>query len=298
MSLSTLPYTELTALTDALVGSEVSTNQQTRLDALYNLAVKRAIGQSQWWPRLLVVSEPRSVLRGKVDSVEDGFQVYGAGTDAANGLYVSNGSINGKVAYRLFDSDGSTELYNVQWDNSSDWELIDGNTASVLYSITDTSATPPLEGWSVSTGTSPAPLLVDLGVIDVYLGIHPYNPFTDRTCAPISFHKQGSDVVLHTNQDLSTVYVSYKKKQTDRYGDGTGGTVSDIPEEWFNYMANYAARIFQMGEMRDNASFGLTISDREVQECLVDELMKIEEQGFDNVSKRITTHLISDNTIY
>ena len=284
MSLETRTYAELLDQISGLVGTELTSNQLTRARSNVNLAAKRAYDRSKWWERFLVVAEPRTVSRGYVDFEEDSFNVYGAGTDGVNGLYVRNGTANSRARYSKYQA-GSTTLidWDIEWDNSSDWEILVGANNSTLtenllyYTITDASATPPLVGWTTATdGTAPSPLLEDVSKIKTFLSINPTDPYSGSWTDQLEFVASARGAYLTYVQDYDTVYVTYKKALSDRYGDGTGGTVSDIPEEWFYYIALYAARQHQIAEQVGDMT--AVLASREVDEALLDELEKLENQ--------------------
>ena len=99
----------------------------------------------------------------QIDS--DVYTVYGAGTKDANGLYVRNGnSADGNPAYTLYDSDGTTALYNM-WSllkgtwyiSSSDIDDIDGLTNEAVYAHTTPSPTPSESGWVSADPLDTAP---------------------------------------------------------------------------------------------------------------------------------------------
>lgn len=275
MSLSTRTYDELKLQVEAMVGKDLTPKQVVRMNSNINLAAKRAYDRSKWWERFLIVAEPRTSSRGYVDFTEDSFHVYGAGTSGVDGLYVRNGTVNTKAAYRLYDSDGTTELYSIEWDGSTDWQLLDSSD-NIIYDITDSSTTPPTSGWAANTGTAPAPLLVDVAEIKTVIAIHAYKNYGSDWSEQVEFAASSRGIYLTFCQSLNPVYVTYKKVLTDRYGDGTGGTTSTIPEEWFYYMALYAARQQQITEQVGDVGAG--IQSREVEEALLDELEKLEVQ--------------------
>ena len=296
--LSTRTYTEFIAQTQALCGANFSAGSATsNIMALGNLAARRASKESQWWERLLVASEPRSVIRGRVAASEDSFSVYGAGTAAVNGLYQRNGTVNSKAAYTLYDTDGTTALYDIEWDNSTDWQILSAADA-VMYDTTDSSTTPPLSGWAVNTGLTLPPLLVDVADIDTYMLISSTNYVSDSSSRPIRFFVDSSGATLRTNDAPCIAYVTYKKTLTDVYGDGESGTVSDIPSEWFNYMTLYAAYMYQASQRQDNPNAGHGLALREVENSLQDELIRLEDQHItDNLAKNIYTHLSQNNSL-
>lgn len=88
-----------------------------------------------------------------------GFSVSGAGTAAANGTYCESGTINGRPRYVK----GS---YTIEY--TSDWIINDEgygpnwlirSSGTELYYASVTNATPPLSGWGLYLGDSPAPTL-------------------------------------------------------------------------------------------------------------------------------------------
>ena len=296
--LTTGTYDEFILLTKALCGLDSFTPEdEANVVAFGRLAAKRAFKESQWWERWLVSGEPRTVSRGRVDASEDSYNVFGAGTSAVNGLYVRNGSVNGKAAYTLYDTDGTTALYDIEWDNSTDWQILSAADV-VLYDITDSSTTPPASGWAANTGTNPSPLLNALADIDTFLCISSTDTIRDSSSRPVRFFVDSSGANLRTNDAPGKVWVTYKKTNTDKYGDGTGGTTTAIPSEFMNYMSLYAAYMYQSSQGQNNASQAYGIALREVENALQDELMRLEEQGVtDNLAKSIYTHLSQNQSL-
>ena len=296
MALYTNTWDEFKAHVEGFCGSGLRSEEWERIRSNANFAAKRAYRRSQWWERYLVTAEPRTLSRNEIQSTEDSFHVYGAGTDAVNGLYVRNGSVNGKAKYTKYDTDGTTVLYDIEWDNATDWQILSAADA-ILYDITDSSDTPPTSGWAANTGTAPAPLLVDVADIDTFLQVDRYDIFQDRTSRPCQGHAVNGRFVLHSDTDDKIVYVTYKKAHTDVYGDGTMGTTSTIPSEWFNYMALHASYMYLASTRQSNPNGYTGVAYREVEAALEDELMRIEEQGLSNVAQRVSTHLAYNTSL-
>ena len=298
--LSTRTYDEFIAQTQALCGAGFSDEEKAQLTALGNLAAKRAYKESQWWERFLVASEPRTALRGRVDATEDSFYVFGAGTEAANGLYVRNGvSItDGNPAYTMYDSDGTTALYDLFSSENTEWFILEVGVQEI-YRVISSATTPPESGWTTTSfGEEPAPLVTALADIDTYMMISSTDTIRDSTSRPIRFYVDSSGANLRSNAAPETVWVTYKKVNPDIYGDGNSGTVSDIPSEWFNYMSLYAAYMYQSSQRQNNpnAAYGLAL--REVENSLQDELIRLEDQHItDNLAKNIYTHLSQNQSL-
>jgi hypothetical protein len=79
----------------------------------------------------------------------------GAGTAATDGTYPANGTLNGKVRQTHTGA-----VYNIGWSSFEGWWAIYTLTPdNAIYFNTDTGSTPPLTGWQVGSGNSPAPTL-------------------------------------------------------------------------------------------------------------------------------------------
>lgn len=296
MSLSTESYSDFVNHVEAMCSESFTTNELTRLQKNANFAARRAYNASVWWERFLVVSEPRSVERGDIAFTEDAYYLYGAGTAGSNNLYKRNGSANGNARYSKYGANDSI-LWDLEYDGSANWEVLtgSGNTLTentVYYTVANTDSTPPLSGWSVSNGVSPAPLLVDVSDIETVLLVNQYDLISDSSAyCPVGFHSTARGITLHRD-DLDIAYVTYRKPLTEKYGDGSGGTTTSIPSEWFYFMAAYCARLQQISMRQSNDSPYVATGSREVEESLSDALMKLEEQNTSNsIAKRIQTHL-------
>ncbi len=79
------------------------------------------------------------------------YLVKDAGSLDVNGIYIEDGTLNGKPKYRL----GTTSFY-IQFNAESQWEI--ANSSTQYYYNTTASDTPPTSGWVQGTGgSSPAP---------------------------------------------------------------------------------------------------------------------------------------------
>ena len=96
---------------------------------------------------------------------------------------------------------------------------------------------------------------------------------TTPSVASVQKWYQDASGIRLTSPNTDTVFVGFKALNTDKYGDGTGGTVSDVPEEWANYMSYAAARMLQTAQ-RSAVDF-VGISLREVDEQLNNALMRV-----------------------
>jgi hypothetical protein len=292
MSLSTETYDDLIAQVEAQVMYTFTPTETPRIDSVINMAAKRIFKSSVWWERYLVVSEPRTVTGNLVEFTEDSYHVKGAGTADVNGLYVRNGTFNTLPRYSLYEGDGTTVRHNIEAEDSSGTQWIIGNDTTSVYNVTTAATTtPPGSGWELDDGVAPAPRVYALSDMETILQVNRYDLTSSPGYCPVGYHVTSRGVELHSD-DLDEVYVTYRKPLTDKFGDGTGGTTSAIPSEWFNYIALYAARTYQMASRQSNDSPFVGIGARELDEAKQDALMKLEEQNISNsIAKRIQTHL-------
>lgn len=86
--------------------------------------------------------------------------VSGAGSVDVNGVYVQNGTHNGKPYYQYWSG---TYNYAIVWEcyyECPGWHLIEADNVELFYVTADGGATPPSTGWfGAINGISPAPVV-------------------------------------------------------------------------------------------------------------------------------------------
>ena len=192
-------------------------------------------------------------------------------------------------------------------ERATTWQILAGAGNStfaentLIYSNTSTADTPPLTGWVTETaGTALSPVLVDLAdigtVLDVNVGGEPYGYLWDAR-KKYFVDSTGIRILSNVNDD-TIAYVTYKKELTDVYGDGTEGTVTDIPNEWSEYIARYAARDMAASELSGSELQG-TVGMREVERAYDDMLWREESQNpEESIQRRVMTNLSTTNYLY
>jgi len=290
MAQNTKTWSQLTNLVEARLGHDLSDKELRRVQALANDAADSLYLDTPWWERFLVL-EPRTVERGYVAYTEDSYNVYGAGTEDVNGLYVRNGSVNGNAAYTLYDEDGTTALYDIEWDGATDWQLLSAADA-VIYDITDSSTTPPETGWASNTGEDPAPIVQALSEIGEYIGHWNGAVFQCAGATPGTAYPDQNGIRITNCNASDVVYVAFKKTLDEVYGDGNIGTTSDIPAEWFNYMALQTAAAW------DGAQDRPTVRAKDIDRAFDQALLKINRQGiYNNIASRFRTYYGCDVSV-
>jgi len=144
------------------------------------------------------------------------------------------------------------------------------------------------EARTVSAGVVPF-TQSGLGSIDTFLQIHRTQPFQTASAQLIEFYVQnGGATLIDGNLDLSSAYVTYKKQLTDTYGDGSSGTVVNVPDEWFEYLAHGTYADFLRAEGQQEKA---ALADAEAKDKLDDELIRISDMHTINaVANRIQTN--------
>jgi len=283
MATNTRTWAEAVGLTQARAGASFAAGTELdNIGFLLNSAARTIYDESRYWERQLVV-EPRTVSRGYVAYTEDSYNVYGAGTDDVNGLYVRNGdSSNGNPAYTLYDSDGTTAKYNM-WSFAGAWSITSSGIGSsgpdgFLYFTLSPSTTPPESGWeSLGEGEDPAPLVQATSEIGEYIGHWDGELWTCADTQRGQAYPDHNGIKIANCNHGDTVWVAYKKEFTDTYGDGENGTVSDIPAEWIEFMSYDAARAYAASQGNQDGYNPVAI--RDVDRALERALMKVSRQG-------------------
>ena len=251
--MQTRTYGDLFKLASALIGTggQLSDGEQDQLSHFINRRFSEIFNASPSWPRYVVVGEPRTVTPDQtIQTSEDSFYVYGAGTDAVNGLYVRNGnSFGGQAAYTLYDTDGTTALYNL-WGTLAvggtlTWRIstteIDAASAVELYKITINSQTPPASGWVPIIGTAPGPIVRDLSNIGEFVRIHRTRPLLNRSALEYEFYVSalGAHILNQVSTTEGTAWATYKKEFTPFTvtSDYYNSTV-EVPGEFFNFISH------------------------------------------------------------
>lgn len=112
-----------------------------------------------------------------------------------------------------------------------------------------------------------------LSAIDTFMRIHRTQPYQSLSSQDFDFITTGDGATLISGGlDPSSAFVTYRKQLTDTYGDGTSGTQSEIPIEWFQYIGHgvYADYLRMDGQQEKSA-----LADQEARMILENELLKL-----------------------
>lgn len=281
----TVTYTHIKNLVEARLGQALEGKQETRFQALLNDAVRALYDREDFWPRFLRV-EPRTVKRGYIADTEDSFYVYGAGMDEVNGLYVRDGGAGSLPIYSLRDSDGNLIGKISSRSFNTIWEILDANGSRIYSYQGDASTTPPENGWQSVTGENPAPIVQELGEIGRILFQWDGRKWGGSP-ELLNNYRDANGIRSTNGPQNGTVWVAYKAPIADTYGDGTGGTESEIPEEFSRYAALQIRYDMADAQRQSNASPSYLPAYRQVEEAAADAIMGISREGAMETIKNI-----------
>jgi len=305
MAQQTRTWAEVVGLTQARAGAAFSSGTElTNIGFLLNSAARTIYDESRYWERFLVL-EPRTAKRGYIATTEDSYNVYGAGTTEANGLYVRNGnSIDGNPAYTKYDSDGTTALYNMWSDTLDLWSITSSaiNDPSVTLYIASTPQVlgdPPSSGWYVCPtsciGKELAPTVQALSEIGEAIGYWGAAKWEENDPLNLTAYPDSNGIRVASNV-TGTIYVAYKKAWSDTYGNGESGTLATVPTEWAEFMAYDAARSYRASQ--DSESGFNPIALRDVNNALERALMKPSREGaIAALTNQLKTQYSTDNSV-
>lgn len=283
--------------------SDFTTTETSWLLSLANRRLREAFITTDIWPRYLVAYEPRTMKNQVVPETEDGFYVFGAGTDDVDGLYVLNGTQNSAAAYTVYDSD-STALHSMIYSGSATtWNIISGTPSSgnaALYtnttatnSTTDTTeATVDETAWAVGTGTANAPQVRNLSPIDTFIRVHRERAFYNQSAVEYDYsvHFDGMHVLNIADTSESKVWVTYKKRYSELTTMDSDGALAstEVPLEFFDWLVHATFADF----LRLDGQTSKAIMEESFAKKLLEDEIEVAERvsNSNTVLQRIRTH--------
>ena len=134
---------DLYDLISALSGtSDFTTAENAHLLALANRRMYEAYNRTPYWARYLISAEPRTIQNQICPFTQDGYYLFGAGTDGVNGLYKLNGAENGQSAYTHYETTDISAtaiengtVYQIEYAGSSDFTSVGAgnNNAGTIF---------------------------------------------------------------------------------------------------------------------------------------------------------------------
>lgn len=127
-----------------------------------------------------------------------------------------------------------------------------------------------------------------LDPIDTFLRIHKQAPYINVSVQEYDTMVTADGATLVAgSSDPTSAFVTYKKQLVDTYGDEAGET-SDVPAEWFQYIAHGTYADYLRAEGQQEKA---VVADQEADMLLQEEMIRIDEQHtLQLVSNRIFTN--------
>jgi len=286
-----------------------------------NRSARRAYNESNSWPRYLVVSEERELLKAGTALLVEGVPDNSVSLNASdiNGQYTLLGLGNGSGV----ESSG-TNVYShdavdcIAYNSGSAWVFDLGATAAeqsdgtyvvsseVPPELTDINGITPdsifdVENWvdtlfnavpSVVTtrGTGKNVVLyeeVGKNTIGEPIRVHRKDAFLNNSALEYEFYADASglNILNAANSSDNKAYVTYKKLATFDFNPDS----TDIPDEFVDYMIHSALADFYMG---DGQTDKVSTSKALAKEALDYELERAEKVMNNNtVNKRFSTYV-------
>lgn len=250
--MTTKPYSDLLSTIKSLCGVEFATIELARINTLVNRRAKRAYKASNNWPRFIVVGENKNTSSG-------GKIVGYLATIPVTVLTSSTGTATVTVS-------------SVPTGVVAGGSLL-GQVISTIVGTTITLAGNANATITVSTVSPYTPTAAS--TTGIFLKINAVAPFTTSSPQDINFHVDlaGANLIISTAP--TSVFVTYKKVLSDTYGD-TSGLNSEVPSEWFDYIAHGVYADYLRAEGQQEKS---QMADEESSLILEDELIQVDQQG-------------------
>jgi len=286
---TTRTWAEVIGLTQARAGASFSSGTELQnVGFLLNSAARTIYDESRYWSRYLVL-EPRTAARGYIATTEDSYNVYGAGTADANGLYVVEVP---NTQYTIANNEGNYRLRK----GRDGWVIESTNGGVVeLYTNSSTLEQAPETGWVATNGASPVPIVQALSEIGEAIGYWSAAKWSGNDPLTLTAYPDQNGIRVASNV-TGTVYVAYKKAWTDTYGNGESGTLATVPSEWAEFMAYDAARSYRASQGGEDGFNPIAL--RDVNNALERALMKVSRSGaIAALTNQLKTQYSVDNSI-
>jgi len=251
----TVAYSETLALVEALLGADLISLEQTRARALINSRAHFAYRESDLWDQFLVTGEERVVN----DSDSTRLYVPFIGTTSAdtNCTSIQAGDIdtclrahdanpfavNSVREYEVFMGKDGVELpgYKVTYgatQSITEWGYLFGSAIITLPAKTDAISGGTVKVENVVTTQSAANDIVNdtftLTAISTQLDT-PVDSVSVAITHAFTVSASQSDI-SEAQVSFPVVYLTYKRRLTETYGDQDGDTTT-LPREWHEYCA-------------------------------------------------------------
>jgi hypothetical protein len=301
--MTTFPYSDLLAQVEALAGATLATPERSRVKIFANRRARKAHRECDYWPHLLHVGEERIVSEeGLLPLTQTGLQTidkiirihaqdpfksqavyeYTEYYNDASGIQIAGYEKNeGQNSGRYLVSGAINPDYTGFWydagiANGYPAYTRDGELGVGAFTYKPTIYRFPSEEF-YRMGTYPTTLLVDYFINDSLDGI-------DKGTWVAGINGTGVPVVTY-DPDF-TAFITYLAAIPATYGDGDGEE-SDVPEPWFEYMAQGAYTDW----LRSDGQTEKAMAEEAIAESLLNQqLEKVSRSNGNQVVTRVMSH--------
>ena len=319
-------YSDLLFLIQSLVGGgNLTTEEQGSIDSFINRRAHEAFQTSQTWPRFLVGSEERAFALYELSGATASTSTSVNGKYKFMGINSGNAEGGGAIAkadtniYREISAAGSVSATYIYKNTSNAWVVATGISATqarssdgkisingagtVQFTEADTNKNDAVEDvktWTPRAGSDLLSVEVKNTIpyaeeailngesakttIGEFLKVYRKKAFLNDSSLEYDFFvdSNGANVLNVANATDSAAFVTYKK-QLPQYTI----TSTDIPSEWFFFMAHGAYADFLRMEGKVEQSMA---EEGVAQGYLAQELEKVDNMSNNNVFRRFSTH--------
>ena len=289
MAQQTDTYENLIAYIEALAvgASGVTDDELPAINTYINGRAKRAYRQSQYWENMLLVDEKRNVNANKIvtyspsdtslDTVDTFLRI------GLKPLF----DLNSEIEHDFSGESTGARLIGYRYAYDDDFTINTGSVSGTTMSVALTEDHNLLAGDQVQiSGIDITSLTFDPN------GEWEVATILDSKGFTVALEESNPFELWPTDENSKVgvpyVYCTYKKRLTETYGDGTGGTTSAIPEEWYEYLAYGATADFLA---TDGAYEKSAFMRSEAKDILDDEIAKTYDQKVaQSIGLRVATH--------
>lgn len=322
--MTTRPYSELLELVESFAGASLGTAERSRVRAYVNRRAKKAYRATNYWPRFLVVGEERIT---DADGLIPFTESNKTSIDTFLAIHATRPHFRAFAReYEFFVTGDGAQIINYTLANHSliDSITLSGDATASVNVDGDGN---PINQWALAGTYLKAPTQVDGkdvystdGLDDISdvsgVGLRFYYDGGDGwtidaqlpgTGVESAIYREGFDSDVSSPVDALfssnasgnqgsfeltagptyAAYCTYKAAHSDLYGTNDGDE-TEVPEEWFDYLAYGAYSDFLRGDGQTEKAIA---EDMAAQDVLSDQLEKISSMHIaSQVAQRIRTH--------
>lgn len=300
------PYSECLNLALALVGvPDSNASEVTRMKAFLNRRARRAYDESPFWPRYYVAGEERIVSeegllpyeQENLSTIKTCLRIhktdpyktepaleYPTFIAESDGVQIANydpaelsGGADMLISGEL--NPDITGTYRVDGEMT-----VDDQTFSTWRSLSN--STYRIIPFGTTSDTDGATWLIGEGLFGGFWQSSEYTISPELGNGTYTEGGTATGSLEIAKVDTYSAYVTYTAAFEATYGEGEGET-SDVPAEWFDYMAHGGAADFLRAEKEHEAA---ALMDADAWNYLIPQLESVSRMGGSHAKTRVLSH--------